>query len=906
MGQCVSRKAGAVIAASSHSPTYRIMDKKSKKQGDSKGSSKRGTPHTRGTAISFGFRRRGTANTGIPVPIANQYQSDQQHQRSKSVGPEHESRRRQQLVDDDYCCHSNVRHQQYYTSSGRSTPRLAPPKKESSGLPVRTNRFGFRSQTRYTDKVTDLGFASYATSNHLDKLDQYHHHHQDCCHHHCPCAHEQDAGLRLPRQSRSSAQQPKPRPSPVNHPTTTTYGNNNIYNHNNNNNNNNPNNNNNNNSCSYQVGNLDANRRVEQVSKYTLHTSHLPQPQYAVRVADASSKIAKTVANQSRKVGVPGGSGSSRGCSSKEGSGTEDSGLGSQHGCCSDDCRSRYDYNYGPHHQQQQQQQQQQMVKPRKLNVVVSGKSFDVRDVDEDRHVVTEISVIQLPSNFAQQQLQRATPAPCHPGGLGLVRERTAQYQRAILGKQDNRYITDSTTSVSTASMSTTSSEGCYDEGLGEEKAYKDRSRTEKRLSAVTTTTTADPSALATSFCSVSSGVATPSAISSSSASSSSSMLLMRSAGELDEGHEFAGHGGEAMADEYSSCEQLGRGGSDGLRLLLPQQPCNTVTQTTSQHFRAISNAARSGILPKSTLRSVLLTIEDPAFAAVAATTTTLIDDETSPVDSLFDSPTASVSQQSDVVGGKRGEAATAAPVNAMERSGNTIDDDSPGTPTNASLSLSEGREYFDDEIADQPGLVFDETLREVSSSGAATNPHNSQTLPEMSSPKVQRESCYILFLAAPFLDDCHNYIQRGRLFAGAVQGRSVENSPMHGRRIHRAGSVSTLSSCESLASDDLMMDYERSDASSFGDVTLAKDNSAFVMQDLDEVTSLLDLEIQGQEAMREWSSLVGQTQQALSNSANNNANNNQNTDSGALVKPAQVVDEDEQGGDYYQLTFPN
>lgn len=38
---------------------------------------------------------------------------------------------------------------------------------------------------------------------------------------------------------------------------------------------------------------------------------------------------------------------------------------------------------------------------------------------------------------------------------------------------RDNRY-TESTTS-----MSTTSSEG-YDEGLGEEKAYKDRSHSEK------------------------------------------------------------------------------------------------------------------------------------------------------------------------------------------------------------------------------------------------------------------------------------------------------------------------------------------------------------------------------------------------------------------------------------------
>lgn len=42
---------------------------------------------------------------------------------------------------------------------------------------------------------------------------------------------------------------------------------------------------------------------------------------------------------------------------------------------------------------------------------------------------------------------------------------------------------------------------------------------------------------------------------------------------------------------------------------------------------------------------------------------------------------------------------------------------------------------------------------------------------------------------------------------------KGVANSPHHGR-IHRAGSVDTLSPCESIASDDLMLDY--SDTSSY------------------------------------------------------------------------------------------
>jgi hypothetical protein len=559
------------------------------------------------------------------------------------MGPEHESRRHQ--ADDDYYQPSS--RYQNYSSSGRSTPRLAPPKKESSGLPIRTNRFGFRSQhQRFTDKVTDLSFNNHNV-NHFnqEKVEQFqnirqqHHpfHHQE---------HQQDGSIRV-RQSRSPhSQQTKSRPMSANQ---TTY----------------------NNSSSF-----DANRKGAElsapVSKYTLHSSHLPLPQYAVRMADTSSKNAKTVANQNRKVGNPVRSAVGN-CSSKEGSGTEDSGVGSQHGGCSDEngvgCRSRYEYFDG----------RQIHGRPRKLGVTLNGKSFDVRDVNDD-HTVTEISVITLPKNFAQPPPHHASPNLNL--NTGLVRERTNQYQRAIFSK-DNRY-TDSTTS-----MSTTSSEG-FDEGLGEEKAYKDRSRTEKLVS-----------------------------------SSSSSMMRSAEFSPPSSDEQEFGHGGEAMADEYSfsSSEDYNQ------RLdSTPVVPCNTVTQTTSQHFKAISNAAKSGILPKSTLRSVLLTIEDPAFAAVAATTTTLIDDETSPVDSLFDSPTASVSQ-SDVKLTKKEK-------NLMERSGNTIEDDSPGTPTNASnsLSLSEGREFFDDEIADQPGLVFDETLRDTSTA----NTEHSQTVME-TAPKISK-----------------------------------------------------------------------------------------------------------------------------------------------------------------------
>ncbi|XP_015589706.1 uncharacterized protein LOC107265132 isoform X3 [Cephus cinctus] len=706
MGQCVSRKASAVIAASGHhsSPSYRIMDKPTKNQNDNNGATKRGTPYTRGTAMSFGFRRRPTS--GIPMPVTS-YPDEVNpvHQRSKSAGPEHDRRR-----DDE-----NQRVLQN-ASSGRSTPRLAPPKKEASGIAFRTNRFGFRQpQPRYTNKVGDICSSHSVSHYNQEKLQQetYQHNKQN---------------NRAPIYGNSPPSS-KLRPSPVNSP----YNNNNPL-------------------------NPDTNRRVsgipETIGKYTLHTSHLPLPQYAVRINDSNSKIAKTAVNQSRKVSTA----SKGSTSSKEGSGTEDSGVGSQPGCLGEheNVREGIDYLDGG----SPASGRRGHGRPRNLRMVVNGKSFDVRDVD-DESTVTEISVIPLPKSFASPNVS-----------TGLVRERATQYQRVL--NKDNRY-NDSTTS-----MSTTSSEG-YDEGLGEEKVYKDRSHSEK-------------------IPSIKSDFSPP------------------SSDDPEYGH------GEAMADEYS---------------LSSSDECRA---NSNQHLKTISTAAKNGTLPKTTLRSVLLTIEDPAFAAAAATSTILIDDETSPVDSLFDSPTASITQSDGKASKKEC---------VMEQSGNTIDDDSPGTPTNASnsLSLSEGREFFDDEIADQPGLVFDDTLRAgIEGQGVSSQviTENSHTLVE-SNPKINTRHI-----------------------------KSIENSPIHGRRLSRAESVDTLSPCESIASDDLMLDYERSDASSYEETNHRLDSNP-ALHEMDDATIFSELEAQGEEVMREWSSLLGahptQQQQPNTNSNNNNLN---------------------------------
>lgn len=155
---------------------------------------------------------------------------------------------------------------------------------------------------------------------------------------------------------------------------------------------------------------------------------------------------------------------------------------------------------------------------------------------------------------------------------------------------------------------------------------------------------------------------------------------------------------------------------------------------------------------------------------------------------------------------------------------------------------------------------------------------------------------------------------------------KGVVDSPHHGQRIHRAGSIDTLSPCESIASDDLMLDY--SDTSSYEEqqrlvsidkiIYLENDrkrrikdtvfspnqiytlllsfrlNPNVALHELDDATIISELEAQGEEVMRQWSSLLSTAhmkEQVNSNTANNNVhseasnNNNQSTaESGCVL----------------------
>lgn len=226
---------------------------------------------------------------------------------------------------------------------------------------------------------------------------------------------------------------------------------------------------------------------------------------------------------------------------------------------------------------------------------------------------------------------------------------------------------------------------------------------------------------------------------------------------------------------------------------------------------------------PLTSSRNVFLQIKDTKFAEVvaAAKNEILLDDETSPNDSLISS-----SSESNDFGAKKLKKIFNDSIKEKdeeEEEENDIDLDnesislekieitsplSPGTPTHASFSLSlsdgAGRDFLiDDEIADQPALVFDD--------GKDMNDDITNT------QLIQS------FTDTPTIMDSgtrnHNKIQTASI-ASASKMKVLIPSPANtgstqslaknkNMLTSRAESLDTLSPCESIASDDLMMDFE-------------------------------------------------------------------------------------------------
>lgn len=199
--------------------------------------------------------------------------------------------------------------------------------------------------------------------------------------------------------------------------------------------------------------------------------------------------------------------------------------------------------------------------------------------------------------------------------------------------------------------------------------------------------------------------------------------------------------------------------------------------------------------------QSLYSSLNESKFAEIAAAGSEfLLDDETSPTDSLVSST------DSDDAGCKKQKHKTNAEIQEKDideispelEVGSPI---SPGTPTHAShsLSLSDCGNLIDDEIADQPALLFNndgaDGLGGADGGGTSHKSHVTSDTPTLMDTGSMRSL-------------------KSQSKARTALQQAIELSlrtPISLRKavMKRAESLDTLSPCESICSDDLMMDFD-------------------------------------------------------------------------------------------------
>ncbi|XP_045494453.1 uncharacterized protein LOC123693413 isoform X3 [Colias croceus] len=740
MGQCVSRDYPGPYEFARHYDVESLASSiGSSRRGhsESKGAKKRdksvsnGNKPTRGVATSFGFRRRPASTSR-----ADDNARKKPHDKNGNGGSTEELRAEEVL-------------------SGRSTP-LARPRKETAGQPLRTNR----QQHNKTAKVGDVSATAEhafgnkeAFNNNLDKKTQ-------------PLVPTQVSNGVTNIVSAAGV------PKPVTKQTVIlTYQ-------------------------AQQYPSQDGRKPKTEApvrqsrppsafdqkppGKYTFQTNQLPRPQYpAVKTIDA--KTAKQVVNNTRKANADGW---------REGAGSavsSDSGVYA----CEDSPRRR----------------------PRSLEMVMRGShSFHLRELQVadldimDEAVVTGHTVIplpKLPSSFTESPEELSpSPPPVAMETRSPISPPPVAMETQPMSTLD-RYRTKRPSRIQNIEYK-------------EEKFVLDRTQTE----------VLDKQ---TSFTKPSSGVASPTTVDSSKESSPSCKS------EENFTSAWQSHAaGEAMANRsqddvslalsVSSCEEdkskfevkeKEKEVEIPKKTILivdePPHPLLMKSLTLSQHDALRSSmmgsmtssnySTTSTCTNQSNAHTLTLTLEESKFdmSALETSTQSLLDDETSPADSLISSTSTSDSNNEivhDTISSayQTANTKTKSPEPIVEEdsvdgekkesSSDTISGDknttppSPGTPTHASnsLSLSDGRDFFDDEIADQPALLF------------RKNTHGS--------PTVKRAD-----------SDVGKQLRRSKehLMSSPLARRSPK---MNGARnpAERTASLDTLSS---LASDDLMMDND-------------------------------------------------------------------------------------------------
>ncbi|XP_072940068.1 uncharacterized protein [Epargyreus clarus] len=803
MGQCVSRDHPGAYAFSRHYDAESLASSVSgsarRGHSESKGAKKRdksasgnGNKPSRGVATSFGFRRR-PASTSRADDNARRKQKP--HDKNGNGGSTEDLRPEEVL-------------------SGRSTP-LARPRKETAGQPLRTNR----QPHSKTAKVADVSVAAEhafnvpkdketAINNNglVDKKTT-----TPTYNNQLPLVATQvsstgvttvvgAAGVpkSMTKQTVILTYQPQQyvapegRKSSIERPTPRA-------------------------ASATRAQNVEA-QTQKPPGKYTFQTNQLPRPQYPAVKNIPDTKSAKQVVNNTRKNTASEGwrEGAGSAVSSDSGVWTGGEGAGGGEGSP----RSRH--------------------RPRNLEMVMRGahtfhlRELQVADLDiMDDAVVTGHAVIplpKLPSTFDEElSPEYEAPEPTYIPPSPITPKPAPEPSQSSPMSTLERYRTRTRPSRIQTNI----------EYKDEEKFVLDR---------------AQPEILnkQKSFIKSLSGVASPTTVSSSKESSPSCKSEESHFGNSGAWQSHAA--GEAMANRsqddvslalsVSSCEddkskveckemeKIPEAEVPTKTIVIMDEPpvphpllmktSLNLSQHDSLRGTMMGSMTSSNYSTTSTCtnqsadhQNLTLTLEESKFdmSALETSTQSLLDDETSPADSLISSTSTSdsnnelhvdrdppsissayqtantktrtpepIAEEVDRIDGEElqpvKEGSEGSSGESAEGSKN-ITPPSPGTPTHASgsLSLSDGRDFFDDEIADQPALLF------------RKNTHGSPSMKRADSDggKQLRRSRELI-TSSPLA-------QRSRKLNGS-RNPAAERTP----------SLDTLSS---LASDDLMMDND-------------------------------------------------------------------------------------------------
>ncbi|XP_061400491.1 putative uncharacterized protein DDB_G0277255 [Musca vetustissima] len=495
--------------------------------------------------------------------------------------------------------------------------------------------------------------------------------------------------------------------------------------------------------------------------------------------------------------------------------------------------------------------------RPRNLQMVMNGRHrFEVKDLDDslssgDSSIVEPLALPKLPTE------NQTVPLPLS----GLIRSNTVLSRESYESRNTEnkqKQIVKLDTDLANISQSTSRQASEEDsEFVDEEKLHLDRSATEKGakerqfkdINTCSSKTSSPDSSIISSWCNAGESLA---------ANDFSTL-------SLDSSEDSNKQDNKLLEEQKESERKLSFEINDEDLVTL-----NTDVQisTLSSLTEPVTLNDEIDNLPKESTKLTTLpdddknatddklerpktlcnSLNESKFAEMALEGSTfLLDDETSPTDSLVsssESEGAACKQKKH----KLNEELQEKDIDEISPELDLASPLSPGTPTHCSrsLSLSDCGNLIDDEIADQPALLFNQESQDGGAESGTSRRDRTDTPTLMESLSSLRNSI-------------HSQTNRSRSALYQAMELSLR-TPLAVRKavMERAESLDTLSPCESICSDDLMMDFDMASSMDSIDRSVSiKSRSGSDLNKIDDSELFSELDRKGSDVMKELNNLL-------------------------------------------------